>query len=146
MNEVRRNNHTATLLRFLTGASILVLSHDEIRRKSLRIATTTKSLFFFTYGSVSRSVIATFAASGELYIDDRMEVLCERQVRKENKECGGGRNSPLVHPLLPLRPSSPPATPVCASSCLASCSRTHIMVGHWNPTVVVAGGDWPPAD
>ena len=66
MNEVRRSNHNVTLLRFLTGASILVLSHDGTRRKSLHIATMTKSHYLFTHGLLSRSVIARFAASGEL--------------------------------------------------------------------------------
>jgi len=62
MNEVRQNNHNMTLLRCLTGASILVLNNDATWRKSLRIVITP----FFNYGLVSRSVIATFAASGEL--------------------------------------------------------------------------------
>lgn len=51
MNEVRRNNHNVMQLGFLTGASIVVLSHDGTRRrKSLRIATVTMTTFYLWFG------------------------------------------------------------------------------------------------
>jgi hypothetical protein len=77
MNEVRRNNHTVTLLRFLmcSDFSPQCPSHDGNPFVSLYDEVTLS--FYLWFG-------IPFYVSGELEmcIDDRMEMLCERQARR----------------------------------------------------------------